>query len=238
MLRYCKVILVQILWSLQSGDYRGVRGSVETGAILVAWMGLLPQSIFFFEIVTRVRAVHITIHAVTQAPPRKRRLVTYTMQPLNEQPGHRFGVNRILRVGEDGLLSAGRDGVVRRWDVSSMLSRGGRGGSAGTESNSGVYYTSFCVPYTSTPSSGLDGGLCCRVANDVDFPFLCRQVLGPRSLHMNSSPPSSRCDEKPCVFFQPVVKTAEYTGFRWSPNTRTPPTTPSSSLSTMTTTRW
>jgi len=23
--------------------------------------------------------------------------VTYTMQPLSEQPGHRFGVNRILR---------------------------------------------------------------------------------------------------------------------------------------------
>ncbi|CAM9124711.1 unnamed protein product, partial [Scytosiphon promiscuus] len=63
-----------------------------------------------------------------QVPTRKRRLVTYTMQPLSEQPGHRFGVNRILRL-EDSLLSAGRDGVVRRWDVSPML---GRGGSVGT----------------------------------------------------------------------------------------------------------
>ncbi|CAN0460067.1 unnamed protein product, partial [Hapterophycus canaliculatus] len=45
------------------------------------------------------------------------------MKPLSEQPGHRFGVNRILRLGEDSLLSAGRDGVIRRWDVSSMLGR-------------------------------------------------------------------------------------------------------------------
>ncbi|CAM9710516.1 unnamed protein product, partial [Ectocarpus fasciculatus] len=67
-----------------------------------------------------------------QAPPRKRRLVTYTMQPLNEQPGHRFGVNRILRLGEDSLLSAGRDGVVRRWDVSSMLDQAAGRGSAGS----------------------------------------------------------------------------------------------------------
>lgn len=70
-----------------------------------------------------------------QVPPRKRRLVTYKMQPLSEQPGHRFGVNRILRLGEDSLLSAGRDGVVRRWDVSSML---GRGGSTGTGRRDGA----------------------------------------------------------------------------------------------------
>ncbi|CAM9252919.1 unnamed protein product, partial [Ectocarpus sp. 13 AM-2016] len=66
-----------------------------------------------------------------QAPARKRRLVTYTMQPLNEQPGHRFGVNRILRLGEDSLLSAGRDGVIRLWDVSSMLDQAAARGSAG-----------------------------------------------------------------------------------------------------------
>lgn len=55
------------------------------------------------------------------------------MQPLSEQPGHRFGVNRILRHGDGGLLSAGRDGVVRRWDVSSMLApkAGGGGGGRG-----------------------------------------------------------------------------------------------------------
>ena len=70
-------------------------------------------------------------HAVLQAPPRQRRLVTYTMQPLSEEPGHRFGVNRILRLGEDGLLSAGRDGIIRRWDVSSMLSPAGGGGGGG-----------------------------------------------------------------------------------------------------------
>lgn len=46
------------------------------------------------------------------------------MKPLNEMSGHRFGVNRILRLGDD-LLSAGRDGVVRRWDVSSVMARGG-----------------------------------------------------------------------------------------------------------------
>lgn len=77
-----------------------------------------------------------------QAPPRKKQLVTYCMQPRSEQAGyvgprqdgHRFGVNRILRLpspnnaGEDGdgsakssLISAGRDGIVRRWDVSSLL---------------------------------------------------------------------------------------------------------------------
>ncbi|CAN0182914.1 unnamed protein product, partial [Ectocarpus sp. 12 AP-2014] len=54
------------------------------------------------------------------------------MQPLNEQPGHRFGVNRILRLGEDSLLSAGRDGVIRRWDVSSMLDQAAARGSAGS----------------------------------------------------------------------------------------------------------
>ncbi|CAN0463892.1 unnamed protein product, partial [Ectocarpus sp. 8 AP-2014] len=55
------------------------------------------------------------------------------MQPLHEQPGHRFGVNRILRLGEDSLLSAGRDGVIRRWDVSSMLDQAAaRRGSAGS----------------------------------------------------------------------------------------------------------
>lgn len=70
-----------------------------------------------------------------QAPPRKRRLVTYYMQPLSEQAGytgprqdgHRFGVNRILRLGDESLLSAGRDGIVRRWDVSPVLARGGAG---------------------------------------------------------------------------------------------------------------
>eukprot|EP00903_Cladosiphon_okamuranus_P010963 g10354.t1 len=70
-----------------------------------------------------------------RAPPKKRRLVTYTMQPLSEQPGHRFGVNRILRLGQGSLFSAGRDGVVRRWDVSAMLAptKGARGTGDGDE---------------------------------------------------------------------------------------------------------
>lgn len=62
------------------------------------------------------------------------------MQPLSEQAGyagprldgHRFGVNRILRLGDDMLISAGRDGVVRRWDVSQALARGGGGASRRT----------------------------------------------------------------------------------------------------------
>lgn len=73
---------------------------------------------------------------IIQAPPRKRRLVTYYMQPLSEQAGyagprkdgHRFGVNRILRLGDENLLSAGRDGIVRRWDVSPVLAGGGGSG--------------------------------------------------------------------------------------------------------------
>lgn len=89
-----------------------------------------------------------------QAPPRKRRLVTYTMQPLSEQPGHRFGVNRVLRLGEHSLLSAGRDGVVRRWDVSSMLApaKGERGAGdegvcAGAGQPDGVYLLLYQVVF-------------------------------------------------------------------------------------------
>lgn len=93
-----------------------------------------------------------------QAPPRKRRLVTYTMQPLNEQPGHRFGVNRILRLGEDSLLSAGRDGVVRRWDVSSMLDQaGGRAGSGRRDDGENEL---FSRPVDTVAHVSGGGGLC------------------------------------------------------------------------------
>lgn len=57
------------------------------------------------------------------------------MKPMNDLSGHRFGVNRILRLGDD-LLSAGRDGVVRRWDVSSVVARGG--GNADTARRDGA----------------------------------------------------------------------------------------------------
>lgn len=63
---------------------------------------------------------------LTQVPARERRQVSYYMQPFPSVcEGHRFGVNRILLLEDDSLLSAGRDGVVRRWDVTSFMSPGG-----------------------------------------------------------------------------------------------------------------
>eukprot|EP00953_Heterococcus_sp_UTEX-ZZ885_P006473 3961-Heterococcus_DN1.PRE.4 len=61
-------------------------------------------------------------HQPVRTMNRKRKLVSYSLQPLPEaaqqQEGHRFGVNKLLtlRNGTE-LLSAGRDGIIRRWDV-------------------------------------------------------------------------------------------------------------------------
>ncbi|CAM9121069.1 unnamed protein product, partial [Choristocarpus tenellus] len=83
-----------------------------------------------FSMSTHASSLHLL---EPETPPRKRRLVKYQMQPLSEQLGftglhrcgHRFGVNRILRVGASDILSAGRDGVIRRWDVSESLQMSG-----------------------------------------------------------------------------------------------------------------
>ncbi|CAM9717668.1 unnamed protein product, partial [Discosporangium mesarthrocarpum] len=105
-----------------------------------------------------------------QPTPRKRRLVTYQLKPLNDQEGfvgpqhhgHRFGINRIVRVGDGDLLTAGRDGIVRRWDVSDALGfvageEAAKHSSRGRDSPSGSSFGGFGGGGGANDGGGLEG---------------------------------------------------------------------------------